>query len=136
MLQNRGRLVPQLRMVVAALLSFGIAAAAHLPEAYWAALSSIIVARPQPGAALQAGTDRGSAGFAIRTLQEAQSVGNPLLASDVLQQNIDAIAEHVPVAPSDKRPAERHRIQAHALHYGLSMAARDASELSKALGEG
>src|SRR5947209_5874731 len=303
MLQNRGRLVPQLRMVVAALLSFGIATVAHLPEAYWAALSSIIVARPQPGAALQAGTDRfvgtllgggialamsfgrmrqvpdlvllfatltplgvlaawrdgyrtapiaavivlsaapagyagtdaallriaeiglgacigvamswvllprrseqeaealsrdvldlqlaalkaasssdkslarklqeqarlqtrklfrliqtsrwersgterlaqlqafvgrlgGSVGFAIRTLQEAQSAGNPILATDVLQQNIDAIAEHVPVAPSDKTPAERHRIQAHALHYGLSMAARDASELSKALGEG
>src|SRR5947209_18378989 len=58
MLRNRGQLVPHLRMVVAALVSYGIAAALHLPEAYWAALSAIIVARPQPGAALQAGADR------------------------------------------------------------------------------
>jgi uncharacterized membrane protein YccC len=50
--------VPQLRMVVAAVLSYAIAAAAHLPEAYWAALSAVIVARPQLGAALQAGADR------------------------------------------------------------------------------
>ncbi|MBV8850630.1 MAG: FUSC family protein [Methylobacteriaceae bacterium] len=60
MLRSRAlaRCVPQLRMVAAAVLSFGIAAAVHLPEAYWAALSAIIVARPLPGAALQAGADR------------------------------------------------------------------------------
>jgi uncharacterized membrane protein YccC len=43
---------------VAAILAYALAAAIHLPEGYWAALSAIIVSRPQPGAAVQAGADR------------------------------------------------------------------------------
>jgi uncharacterized membrane protein YccC len=50
--------VPPLRTVVAATLAYVLAAAIHLPEGYWAALSAIVVSRPQPGAAVQAGADR------------------------------------------------------------------------------
>ena len=53
-----GDLVPPLRLVVAALAAFAASAALGLPEGYWAALSAVIVARPLPGAAAQAGTDR------------------------------------------------------------------------------
>ena len=294
------RYVPQLRMILAAVLSFAIAAAAHLPEAYWAALSAIIVARPQPGAALQAGADRftgtligagialamsfarmwhvadivilfatlaplgllaawregfrtapiaavivlsaapsaqgpahaallriaeislgafigvamswillprrseqeaeslsrevldlqvaavkaasrqdkslarslqeearlrtrhlfrliqtsrwersdkerlsqlqssvgrlaGSTGFAVRTMYEAESVANPVLASEPLRRKIEAVGADCPAAQSDKTLTDRHNIQAHALHYALGMAARDAHELSTAL---
>jgi uncharacterized membrane protein YccC len=301
MLRNRGQLVPQLRMVVAAVASYGIAAALHLPEAYWAALSAIIVARPQPGAALQAGADRflgtlvgaaialamsfarawqvpdivllfgtltplgilaawrdgyrtapiaavivlsaapgghgpadaallriaeislgacigvamswvllprrsepeaealsrevldlqlaalkaasgsdkslsgklqdearlrtrklfrliqtsrweradkerlarlqsvvarlsGSIGFAIRVLHQAGRNENPALKNEVLRQRIEKMPADGAPAESDRTPADRHQIQAHALHYALGMAARDASELSQALG--
>jgi uncharacterized membrane protein YccC len=51
-------LVPPLRLAVAALAAFAASAALGLPEGYWAALSAVIVARPLPGAATQAGTDR------------------------------------------------------------------------------
>ncbi len=45
-------------MVLAAVLSYALSAALHLPEAYWAALSAVIVSRPLPGAAVQAAADR------------------------------------------------------------------------------
>lgn len=50
--------VPSLRLIVAALAAFATSAALGLPEGYWAALSAVIVARPLPGAATQAGADR------------------------------------------------------------------------------
>ncbi len=51
-------LAPPLRLVAAVLAAFAASAALGLPEGYWAALSAVIVARPLPGAAAQAGTDR------------------------------------------------------------------------------
>ena len=50
--------LPALRAALAAILSFALSAAAGLPESYWAALSALIVARPQPGASAQAGAER------------------------------------------------------------------------------
>ncbi|SMF71849.1 Fusaric acid resistance protein-like [Tistlia consotensis] len=55
---DRRQLLPALRLVAAALLAYGLSTLAGLPEGYWAALSAVIVSRPQPGAALQAGADR------------------------------------------------------------------------------
>jgi len=45
-------------MIAAALLSYGLSILFHFPDGYWAALSAVIVARPQPGAAAQAAADR------------------------------------------------------------------------------
>lgn len=50
--------LPPLRMALAAVLSYALSTELHLPEAYWAALSAVIVSRPLPGAAVQAAADR------------------------------------------------------------------------------
>jgi uncharacterized membrane protein YccC len=52
------RALPPLRMMLAAVLAYALSTAAHFPEGYWAVLSAVIVTRPLPGAALQAGADR------------------------------------------------------------------------------
>ncbi|MGI4814693.1 MAG: FUSC family protein [Janthinobacterium lividum] len=46
------------RTMVAVVIAYLLSNAVHLPEPYWAALSAVIVTRPQSGAALQAGADR------------------------------------------------------------------------------
>ncbi len=45
-------------MVLAAVLAYALSIALHLPEAYWAALSAVIVSRPLPGASAQAAAGR------------------------------------------------------------------------------
>jgi uncharacterized membrane protein YccC len=45
-------------MIAAALLSYGLSLLLHFPDGQWAALSAVIVSRPQPGAAAQAALDR------------------------------------------------------------------------------
>jgi hypothetical protein len=75
----------------------------------------------------------GSIGFAIRTMQEAESVANPIFVSDTLRQRVEAISGNGTLVRSDSTPADRPRIQAHALHYALGMAAGDATGLSDAL---
>lgn len=47
-----------LRMSIAALLAYGAATALHLPEAFWAVLSALVVSRPHRGGTMQAGVGR------------------------------------------------------------------------------
>lgn len=47
-----------LRMSIAALLAYGAATTLHLPEAFWAVLSALVVSRPHRGGTMQAGVGR------------------------------------------------------------------------------
>lgn len=47
-----------LRMAIAGLLAYAAAQALHLPEAFWAVLSALIVSRPHRGGTVQAGIGR------------------------------------------------------------------------------
>ncbi|MFC3675468.1 FUSC family protein [Ferrovibrio xuzhouensis] len=47
-----------LRMSIAALLAYAAATALHLPEAFWAVLSALVVSRPHRGGTMQAGVGR------------------------------------------------------------------------------
>lgn len=78
-----GDLVPPLRLAVAALAAFAASAALGLPEGYWAALSAVIVARPLPGAAAQAGTDRLVGTFVGGSVACGAALLRPWVASDV-----------------------------------------------------
>ncbi len=55
---TRRALLTGLRTALAACLAYALALTISLPEPFWAALSALIVARAQPGAALMAGRNR------------------------------------------------------------------------------
>ena len=50
--------LPSLRTAAAAATAYGISRSLGLPEAYWAALSAVIISRPHAGAAMQAAAAR------------------------------------------------------------------------------
>src|SRR5262249_28997867 len=47
-----------LRMVLAAVGSFALSQALHLPEAFWAVLTALVAARPHAAGTARAGVDR------------------------------------------------------------------------------
>ena len=56
--RNRARLLLALRMLIAAILAYGLSIALGLPQGYWAVLTTIIVIQASIGGSLKAALDR------------------------------------------------------------------------------